>query len=268
MDGIHVFGAQNVDILNNRFYGVECQAIFFEQGGPPTMNANVNIIGNAISNVSGGCGNAGIILEFATGTANFGGTWNIAFNSGTSYIHSGNSGLSSFIAGSKLNFAGNYMNNQTCDSSTANVTVTYSYNLWLNSNCGGATNSVGTTPSFVDSNGSPDPNIDVHLASSSGTAINFVPLSFCTANPSLCPTTDIDGQTRPAGAAYEAGADESGSSGSLQGDLNSDGHVTILDLSILLSHYSQAATAAQGDINNDGTVTILDLSILLSHYGT
>jgi lysophospholipase L1-like esterase len=56
--------------------------------------------------------------------------------------------------------------------------------------------------------------------------------------------------------------------GTGQGDLNGDGHVNILDLSILLSHYGQAATAAQGDINNDGTCNILDLSILLSHYGT
>ncbi len=49
------------------------------------------------------------------------------------------------------------------------------------------------------------------------------------------------------------------------GDLNSDGHVTITDLSILLSNYSTSNPAA--DINHDGTVNILDLSILLSHYG-
>jgi hypothetical protein len=56
--------------------------------------------------------------------------------------------------------------------------------------------------------------------------------------------------------------------GPIQGDLNGDSHVTILDLSILLSHYGGAATPSQGDINNDGTCNILDLSILLSHYGT
>lgn len=56
--------------------------------------------------------------------------------------------------------------------------------------------------------------------------------------------------------------------GAIQGDLNSDGHVNITDLSILLSHYGQSATASQGDINSDGTVTILDLSTMLSHYGT
>ncbi len=53
-----------------------------------------------------------------------------------------------------------------------------------------------------------------------------------------------------------------------QGDLNNDGFVNILDLSILLSNYGKAATPSQGDINGDGFCTILDLSILLSKYGT
>jgi hypothetical protein len=52
-----------------------------------------------------------------------------------------------------------------------------------------------------------------------------------------------------------------------QGDLNSDGKVDVLDLSILLSHYTQTGTGITGDINSDGKVDILDLSILLSNYG-
>jgi hypothetical protein len=55
---------------------------------------------------------------------------------------------------------------------------------------------------------------------------------------------------------------------SVPGDLNNDGHVNVFDLSTLLSHYGQSATASQGDINNDGIVNVFDLSILLSHYGT
>lgn len=50
------------------------------------------------------------------------------------------------------------------------------------------------------------------------------------------------------------------------GDCNGDGHVTIIDLSILLSHYGQ--TYAACDFNSDNTVNIFDLSILLTHYGT
>lgn len=58
-----------------------------------------------------------------------------------------------------------------------------------------------------------------------------------------------------------------GSSTSLPipGDLNSDSHVDVLDLSILLSNFS--STNATSDINHDGTVDILDLSILLSNFG-
>lgn len=54
--------------------------------------------------------------------------------------------------------------------------------------------------------------------------------------------------------------------GSIPGDCNADGHVTVIDLSILLSHYGQ--TYAACDFNGDASVTIIDLSILLSHYGT
>jgi poly(3-hydroxybutyrate) depolymerase len=58
-----------------------------------------------------------------------------------------------------------------------------------------------------------------------------------------------------------------GASGAVTGDLNSDGHVDILDLSILLSHWQSTTTPAY-DLNNNGTVDIFDLSILLSHYGS
>jgi hypothetical protein len=91
-------------------------------------------------------------------------------------------------------------------------------------------------------------------------------------DPSYCPANDRDGTARPQGVTCDAGADEfasggGGSPGPSIGDLNSDSHVNITDLSILLSHYNQSAIQAQGDINQDGIVTILDLSILLSHYG-
>jgi hypothetical protein len=50
------------------------------------------------------------------------------------------------------------------------------------------------------------------------------------------------------------------------GDLNNDGKVDILDLSMLLSNYGSNNTAE--DINSDSLVNIFDLSILLSHYGS
>jgi hypothetical protein len=50
------------------------------------------------------------------------------------------------------------------------------------------------------------------------------------------------------------------------GDINNDGRVDILDLSILLSKYGGTDSAA--DINKDGVINVFDLSVLLSHYGT
>ncbi|HEX5395372.1 MAG TPA: dockerin type I domain-containing protein [Candidatus Saccharimonadales bacterium] len=54
--------------------------------------------------------------------------------------------------------------------------------------------------------------------------------------------------------------------GTKQGDINGDGSVNILDLSILLGNWNTSNSAS--DINKDGTVNILDLSVLLSNYGT
>lgn len=80
--------------------------------------------------------------------------------------------------------------------------------------------------------------------------------------------TAYDAAGNESNIAADQGPMSTASCAATPGDLNSDGHVTIVDLSILLSHYGQSATASQGDINNDGTVTILDLSTLLSNYGS
>jgi peptidoglycan/xylan/chitin deacetylase (PgdA/CDA1 family) len=51
------------------------------------------------------------------------------------------------------------------------------------------------------------------------------------------------------------------------GDLNGDGTVNGLDLSIVLSNWGKiGATAAQGDLNGDGIINGLDLSIVLSDW--
>jgi hypothetical protein len=56
---------------------------------------------------------------------------------------------------------------------------------------------------------------------------------------------------------------------SVTGDISGDGHVTSLDLAILLSHWNitSGATRAQGDLSGDGKITSLDLAILLSNWG-
>jgi len=54
------------------------------------------------------------------------------------------------------------------------------------------------------------------------------------------------------------------------GDINRDGDVNILDLSILLANFGKSGEAMLNpgaDINEDGDVNILDLSILLANFG-
>ena len=54
------------------------------------------------------------------------------------------------------------------------------------------------------------------------------------------------------------------------GDINKDGNVNILDLSILLANFGKKAEDAANpatDINGDGDINIQDLSILLANFG-
>lgn len=50
-----------------------------------------------------------------------------------------------------------------------------------------------------------------------------------------------------------------------RGDLNNDGKITVLDLSILLSRFLKGGGSS--DLNGDGKTNISDLSILLSNWG-
>ncbi len=55
----------------------------------------------------------------------------------------------------------------------------------------------------------------------------------------------------------------------LPADINQDGHINLLDLSILVSKYGQSGVGiGRADINQDGIVNLLDLSILVSKYGS
>lgn len=51
------------------------------------------------------------------------------------------------------------------------------------------------------------------------------------------------------------------------GDITGDNHVTLADLSILLSNFGKSGTRAQGDVNGNGTINLSDLSIVLSNFG-
>ena len=54
-------------------------------------------------------------------------------------------------------------------------------------------------------------------------------------------------------------------------DVNVDGAVNILDLTLVAAHFGTTPVAAQPlnpDVNGDGTVNILDLTLVASHFGS
>ena len=53
-------------------------------------------------------------------------------------------------------------------------------------------------------------------------------------------------------------------------DINTDGVVNILDLTLIATHFGEMPTADQSpnpDVNGDGTVNILDLTLVASYLG-
>jgi hypothetical protein len=254
---VFVSGGTNITFQRNHFWNCEVYGIM--------MQASVNPINNIVvqNNWFGRVANEGLVLrgsamdiESPTGAL-------IRYNSfaaGEGIDQEAGSGSNVRIIANIFGVAGNaFVNNggfPVCISG-----YTYDYNWWTGSSCGTHSNVLpgGILP-YVNTSDSSSGNY--HLTGTP-TVIDSVPGT--TSDQQLA--TDYDSQARPAGSSYDAGSDEAGAGACPSGDLNGDCHVTITDLSIMLSHYGQSATAAQGDINGDNTCNILDLSILLSHYG-
>ena len=148
-------------------------------------------------------------------------------------------------------------------SSSPGCSGTHIKNVWLGANNGTSCNGADKTYS----------NLGIgtagHLTSTSP-AINAAEAGtgsdYCVG--ALVGAKDYEGNTRPVGAACDAGASEYGSSTTptpKPGDTNNDNVVNIIDLSTLLSKWNTNYSAA--DFNKDNTVNIFDLSILLSNYG-
>ena len=54
-------------------------------------------------------------------------------------------------------------------------------------------------------------------------------------------------------------------------DVNADGTVNILDLTLVAAHFGTTSAADQTpnpDVNRDGVVNILDLTLVASHFGS
>lgn len=103
--------------------------------------------------------------------------------------------------------------------------------------------------------------------STSGATNTLTPTS------TLAPTTALPTATSApssGGSNNNGNSNSSGNNGTppaigKRGDLNGDGKVNVLDMSILLTKFLKGGGA--GDLNGDGKINILDLSILLSSWG-
>jgi len=102
----------------------------------------------------------------------------------------------------------------------------------------------------------------VQIATSNTTSYNDSGLSANTSYTYHVTAQDALGNLSPASTDSTVGT-------FLEADINQDGHINLLDFSLLASKYGQSgAGLGRSDINNDGTVNLLDFSLLASTYGS
>jgi hypothetical protein len=220
LDGLHIGGLIGGQIDFNQFLGDDCEDIYMEGGGyQGNDNRDIDIIGNSWTAISDRC-NGGLYVKCA-GSGTCGGTWSIGFNEGNDIMMLG-TGWAGAEPGTAVNLYGNYTylmmadasgNQAGCYGGThGNVTVRYQYNVWRGQYGGGGnttgpcdpTDTVATTPGWVNAAGAPATGLDMHKTGPVGVADDFVPCALLMIGS--CPSTDSDGDRF--GLLADAGADQ------------------------------------------------------------
>jgi hypothetical protein len=203
LDAVHIWGAQNVTIDYNRFYGDQCMDVFVESQNN-ALNANYDIIGNAATALAGQCNGSLAMDVVGPGWA---GTFNIKFNSLAAQANL----TFNTMARATFNIVGNYGRWYTANSTGAgagctggnppNITFLYRYNAWTNGVRCDPTD-VAAVAAWINPAAAPAVGLDMHLSGSAGALNGMVPTSVAGG----CPSTGIDGGSRVQGAVCGAGA--------------------------------------------------------------
>ncbi len=135
--------------------------------------------------------------------------------------------------------------------------VTYRHNLYFGSTRieTTGTNELVADPRFIAPSSDPA-EADFRLGSNSP--------GIDSGRAALAPGTDLRGASRPAGAAVDRGAYESGTS---SGDVNGDGRVDRQDVTVVTSRFGrrtgEAGWIPASDVDADGRVDAVDLSLVV-----
>ena len=195
LDAIHIWGAQNVNISYNRFYGDQCMDVFVESQNN-ALNANYDIIGNAATALAGQC-NGSIAMDVVG--PGWAGTFNVKFNSLAAQANL----LFNTTARATFNIIGNYGRWFTSNASGAgagctggnppNISFVYGYNAWTNGVHCDSTD-VAATASWVNPASAPTVGLDMHV---NGAVPGLVPVGVTGG----CPSSSIGGGSRPQASA-------------------------------------------------------------------
>lgn len=107
------------------------------------------------------------------------------------------------------------------------------------------------------------------IANKVGATLAILSGTVATGTPTTVPQSTVAPTNAPSSSGSSNGnsttAGGSAVSSNKRGDLNGDGKINILDLSILLTRFLKSP--GNSDLNGDGKTNILDLSIILSNWG-
>ena len=203
LEAVHIWGAQNVKITYNRFYGNECMDVFVESQNN-ALNANFDIIGNAATSLAGQCNGSIAMNVVGPGWA---GTFNIKFNSLAAQADL----LFNTTATPTFNIIGNYGrlmvsdasgNSAGCNGANTSVRFVYRYNAWTNNIKCDPTDLAAALPAWVNPAAAPAVGLDMQLNGAGGMFKTFVPTNVTGG----CPPVDLAGVSRPQSGYCAAGA--------------------------------------------------------------